>query len=309
MAIMIEFLYHNYGEVTMKNIIKKLSHSKLEPLFYLAYNILIKIEYLSFSSQWYIKGYRKPDQEAINNVANNVTFIYKSFERQKLAKRLYKNIASYYPGAKVIIADDSHNPLKIKGDNLEIIQLPFNSGLSYGLNRALEKVTTAYTVRLDDDELLTPLTRIEDELAFLNQHREVDLVGFGIMSTPKCQLPKKSLQFYFSESMSRAPKKLIIPHLTMIDQNHIVVGKSPNSFIVRTNKLKELGWDDNIRMMDHKEFFIRAAGNIVSTVNPNTIIFHGHNQFNKNYQNYRSRVAQDKLYIQNKYAKRYQNNK
>ena len=60
-------------------------------------------------------------------VCENVTFIYKSFERQKLAKRLYKSIQSYYSGAKVVIADDSAKPLELTGENLEIIQLPFNS--------------------------------------------------------------------------------------------------------------------------------------------------------------------------------------
>ena len=72
-----------------------------------------------------------------------------------MAKRLYENLQKYYPGISVIIADDSSTPLELQGDSLEIIQLPFNSGLSYGLNRAIEKVKTPYVMRMDDDELLT----------------------------------------------------------------------------------------------------------------------------------------------------------
>lgn len=37
----------------------------------------------------------------------NVTVIFKSFERQKMAKRLYENLQKYYPGVRVVIADDS----------------------------------------------------------------------------------------------------------------------------------------------------------------------------------------------------------
>ncbi len=37
-----------------------------------------------------------------------------------------------------------------------------NSGLSYGLNRALEKVKTPYVMRMDDDELLTLKTCLGD---------------------------------------------------------------------------------------------------------------------------------------------------
>ena len=61
----------------------------------------------------------------------NVTVIFKSFERQKMAKRLYENLQKYYPGVRVVIADDSRKPLDLQGDSLTIIQLPFNSGLSY----------------------------------------------------------------------------------------------------------------------------------------------------------------------------------
>lgn len=69
----------------------------------------------------------------------NVTVIFKSFERQKMAKRLYENLQKYYPGVRVVIADDSRKPLDLQGDSLTIIQLPFNSGLSYmGLIRRLK---------------------------------------------------------------------------------------------------------------------------------------------------------------------------
>lgn len=61
-----------------------------------------------------------------------------------MAKRLYKSIQSYYPGARVIIADDSSKPLELIGENLEIFQLPFNSGWGVGLNRALERVKTLF---------------------------------------------------------------------------------------------------------------------------------------------------------------------
>ena len=84
----------------------------------------------------------------------------------------------------MIIADDSENPLDLQEENLEIIRLPFNSVLSYGIGRALEKVTTPYVIRLDDDELLTPFTRFEKQLGFLKAHPEVDLVGVLPLNLP-----------------------------------------------------------------------------------------------------------------------------
>lgn len=282
-------------------ILKRLSHSKLEPVFYLLYKLIANAQYCYFTIKWTIKGHKKPDKEETELVCRNITFIFKSFERQKMAKRLYKNIQKYYPGVKVIIADDSKNSLKLAGSNLEIIQLPFNSGLSFGLNRALEKVTTPFVMRMDDDELLTLCTSVGEQLNFLFEHPEADLVGFGVISPPKCTPTHLNAVLYYKQTMSRAPKTLRIPHMTHIDKNHIVLGKVTNVFLARTDKVKEIGWDDNIRMIDHNEFFMRAAGNLVSVLSTDTAVFHYHNPYASHYQKYRRDIHNDYVYIMNKY--------
>lgn len=109
-------------------------YGPLSPIALSAFSLISDLEYRYFNSKWKKQGWKKPDQDEIDFVCENVTVIYKSFERQKMAKRLYENLQSYYPGIRVIIADDSSAPLDLKGDSLEILQLPFNSGLSYGLN-------------------------------------------------------------------------------------------------------------------------------------------------------------------------------
>ena len=217
-----------------------------------------------------------------------------------MAKRLYKSIQSYYPGAKVIIADDSSKPLELTGENLEVIQLPFNSGLSVGLNRALERVTTPFVVRMDDDQLLTPHTKIHEQIFFLKDHSEVDLVGVLLYHMPKCRSLKKAAEEYYKQPMDYAPKKLLISHMTEIDEAHIVVGKSSNTFVARTDKLKEIGYDDNIRMIDHNEFFFRAAGNIVSVLDKTAFVLHYRNRFDMNYEKYRRDYQGDQIYIKEK---------
>lgn len=281
----------------IKSMIYKLSKGKLGYLFYLMLNIIILLEYHYFLFVWKIKGCKLPDNESIELMKNNVTIIFKSFERQKMAKELYYNIQKYYPGIQVIIADDSKIPLSLDEPYLEIIHLPFNSGLSYGLNRALEKVNTPYVIRMDDDQLLTPYTRFHEQLIFLLQHSEIDLVGVLQYSAPKCESLDKEAQKFYCISMSNAPLPLLIPHLTIIDSNHVVVGKDSNVFIARTEKIKKIGYDDQIRMIDHHDFFYRAAGKIVSVLDPTAFVFHRHNIFDNHYQKYRQDVENDRLYI------------
>lgn len=274
--------------------------SPLSPVYHLLYDRYAVILYHLLCIKWRFRGHKRPARREAEPVINNVTFIYKSFERQRMAKRLYKNIRRYYPGVRVIIADDSRKPLKMRGNGLTIVQLPFNRGLSYGLNRALERVETPFTVRLDDDVLLTPFTGIHQLLSFLNQHPEIHLAAFQACSYP-CNSAREHAQEYVSSGMKNAAKPLIIPHMTKIDDTHYVMGKTPNLFLIRTEEYKALGYDDNIRMIDHHEFFLRAAGNIVSAMDTDAFVFHYHNRFDKAYRKYRMDYQSDIKYIRSKH--------
>ena len=242
-----------------------------------------------------LMGKARIQPEDIENVEKHVTFIYKSFNRQKQAKRLYKNIKSYYPNVRIIVADDSRLPLDLP----DVIHLPFNSGLSKGLAAALEQVETPYVIRLDDDMLLTPHTDIHEELKFLMKHPEADLVA--VMSDHK--RPGECAKRFAD---IRTDKKLMVLPGTNID-GRIVTFKAPNSFLARTDKMKMIGYDPNIRMEDHHDFFYRAAGQIVSVLDPEAYIIHCHNLFEReDYNQYRNDVMEDHLYRDNKHISKYQ---
>ena len=287
----------------IKQIGKKIICGPLSPIASLAFDFISSYEYRHFTKKWQSQGWKKPNQDEIDFVCKNVTVIFKSFERQKMAKRLYENLQEYYPGISVIIADDSSTPLELQGDSLEIIQLPFNSGLSYGLNRAIEKVKTPYVMRMDDDELLTLKTCLGDQVHFLENHPEIDLVGFCTLTAIRCKNPDEEVSKFTSFSMRGAPKPLRIPHMTQIDGNHFVMGKVPNLYVARTDKVRSVGWDENLRMLDHQDFFWRAAGNLVSVIALGTAVFHYHNPFQKHYQKYRQDVEGDREYITQKRKK------
>lgn len=285
----------------MSEFTKRITASPLQPLASLSFRLISRLDYLFFDALYAISGDSKPNQDEIDFVKKNVTFIYKSFERQNMATRLYKSIQSYYPGVKVIIADDSRIPLEIVGDCVEIIHLPFNTGVSAGLNKALQAVKTPFLVKLDDDELLTRRTKIGEQLHFLMNHPEVDLVAFCLLTAILCKNPDKHVETAYNKfSMEEAPRKLLIPHMTKLDDSHIVMGKTPNCFLARTESIKKIGWDDNIRMIDHHEFFYRAAGILVAVAAKGTVIFHYHNVFNRKYQSYRMDIESDLVYIRAK---------
>lgn len=285
-----------------KSVVKKIIHGPFEPIFSLLWTVLVNMQIFFFNVKWKLTGAPMPTDDEVKFICENVTFIFKSFERQKMAKRLYRNLQRYYPGVKIIIADDSKKPLVIKSKYVKIIHLPFNSGLSKGLNEALKLVDTPFTVRMDDDELLTPYTSIHKHLHFLNKRPDIDLVGVLPYNASFPKNWQNHSKAYFAENMARAPKALKISHGTFFDDNYVVLGKVPNIFIVRTEKYRTVGYDDNIRMIDHFEFFFRASGNIVSALSLDSFVLHYHNPFDKYYRMFRSDIKGDSMYIKRKYS-------
>ena len=61
---------------------------------------------------------------------------------------------------------------------------------------------------------------------------------------------------------------------------------------------------DHILMIDHNDFFMRAAGRIVSVMNPYLVVFHYHNPFDSHYKKYRTDIFRDSVYIMSKYLKK-----
>ena len=282
------------------NTFRKLTNSPLAAILSPASQLLSAAQYAYFRLKWRLQGAKKPTSEDIALMQENVTFMFKSFQRQPMAKQLFRNIQSYYPGVQVIIADDSEKPLVIHSPYAQVIQLPFNSGLSYGINRALEQVQTPYVIRMDDDELLTPYTNFHGQLRFLMAHPEVDLAAVAYIPVPRCPPLEQTVRRYYAQSMGDAPLPLKIPHMTPMDKSRVVVGKPPNIFLARTEAVRTVGYDDNIRMIDHNEFFFRAAGVLVSVLDTKAFVLHRHDRFNKSYEKYRQDVRQDSIYIRAK---------
>ena len=176
---------------------------------------------------------------------------------------------------------------------LEIVQLPFNSGLSRGLNAALKKVSTPYVMRMDDDELFTCRTKLVQQLHFLKNHEDIGLVGFGVRDSLRWNSLKKRYNTYAKQTMHNAGRATSVAPMTRIDEAHVVFAKVPNVFLARTELVKKVGYDNNVRMLDHNDFFFRASGVIVSVLAEDTIIYHRHNFFDKGYMMFRNDTARD----------------
>jgi glycosyltransferase involved in cell wall biosynthesis len=97
---------------------------------------------------------------------------------------------SYPPGQYgiLIIDDGSEDPVSLSwfknrldpSVSLEILRLPVNGGITVALNTGLERIArqkgVQYIARLDCGDICTP-DRFGTQVAFLDSHPEIDLVG------------------------------------------------------------------------------------------------------------------------------------
>lgn len=97
----------------------------------------------------------------VDPVARDVTIICKTFERPASVAAFIASVRRFYPDLKIVVADDSRAPTVQASPGVEIVRLPYDSGLAAGRNAALARVETPYFVVCDDDFVFCSQTRIE----------------------------------------------------------------------------------------------------------------------------------------------------
>lgn len=238
-----------------------------------------------------------------------VTIIIKTFERPKALRKLLLSINKYYSKEKIsiLIADDSRETFEIDfktKHDITIYKLPFDSGVSSGRNFLLEKVSTEYFITLDDDFLFCAKTKIEDFINTLKIHKEIDLAAGIVFDFPKHwwqKMKKRNISRTVSISddvlrRSKTPAGLI--------GDLKIFNFLPQFFIAKTDKIKNIRWNDYLKTVEHTAFFLDCAKNgIISVEVPSVIVYHDHlSQRNKFYKKFRNDRVNDYIaYLHREY--------
>ena len=194
---------------------------------------------------------------------NKVSLIIKTFERPDALNKLLKSIDKFYGKYKdslnIYIADDSREPKEpnFKSKNkVHFFTLPFDSGLSKGRNFLVEKVKTKYFIILDDDFVFSRETKIESLVDSMEQNPEFDIVGGSVYNYRKHWWQKKrKIKGNRSVSLkntilsrSKQPLRTVANHKIF----HFIL----NFFIAKTDRIKIVKWNDNLKIVEHTAFFL-----------------------------------------------------
>lgn len=222
------------------------------------------------------------------------TAVIKTFERPAVVARLLRSIRRLYPELAVIVVDDSRAPVPIAG--VEHVVLPFNSGVSAGRAAGLAAVRTPYVVMLDDDHVFHRHTRLLAALARMEAEPRIDIMGGRVIN-----LPLRSVVDYSRVPLYPTTRLPVHPPLSRLGGLQ-VYDKVASFYLARTERLRLVGWDPEIRRLDHADFFTRARGILTSVYNPELSCLHARTPYDPNYMAFRSDVAADVGLLRSRYS-------
>ena len=189
-------------------------------------------------------------------MADNYTFMIKTLERPKCLYALLDSLCHYYPKADVVIADDSREPLVGVEDRYPGVQYIWY-GHDYGIGACYNDIidhwiTTPITILLDDDFIFTGQTVIERMAAFVSAGL-FDIAGGDVY----CHRRNK-LQHFIGHFSYPEPGILHVEEIPAGMQPPVAVDITMNFFAARTEKLREIRWDETLKVSRHLDFFLRA---------------------------------------------------
>ncbi|CAJ1076022.1 beta-1%2C4 N-acetylgalactosaminyltransferase 2-like [Xyrichtys novacula] len=196
------------------------------------------------------------------DINSHVTITTKTFLRYPNLNTLIRSIRSFYSNIKIIIADDSFEPQKITGNNIQHYIMPPAQGWFAGRNLAISQVTTKYFLWVDDDFLFTEDTKIEKLVETMEAVPELDVLGGTV----------KGNQFYFTLEYEEGEemeggclnrksngKFQPLPGYP----NCALASGVVNFFLARTDAVQRVGFDPKLQRVAHSEFFMDGLGSLM----------------------------------------------
>lgn len=229
------------------------------------------------------------------DVAEHLTIVVKTFLRPDVCRRFLRSARDVF-GGRIVVVDDSPEPLDPFDARTDVIALPYVSGVAVGRNRGLAAVDTEFTLITDDDHVFSRVTRLGPVLDYLRRNPEVDIVGMGLMN-----LPERRVADVGTRRMTEGSLKPLREHGEVIDGLPVRLMVAQN-YVARTASLRRIGWDEGVRMMDHRDFFHRASGRLVAVVDLSMGAYHLRTPHRRDDMARRGDLAKDRAYLRRTWA-------
>ena len=192
--------------------------------------------------------------EVHHNWIDSIDFVIKTFLRPKALMRLLQSIREHYPSARVTVADDGNlrsgrDAASIACCNLldgrpeiQLLELPFGSGVTSGRNQLVEQTRRPFLLYLDDDFAFTKSTDIKRLWDRLQNDP-----GLGVVAGACIDVVNGSRQLRNSGGVfSLADDVLEIQTQEWRDQDEGLREYVPQFMLIRRDVFEDIQWDGGI---------------------------------------------------------------
>ncbi len=237
----------------------------------------------------------------------DVTIIVKTLDRYECLRKLLKSIFKKYPNVNVLIGDDSEKSSKdivlkeFDGYKIKYFNLQKDIGLSAGRNFLLKNVETKYFFLLDDDMIIDKKTNLEYALQKIKEEN-LDILG-GYCRNYKIinnkfdkilvffeKLLKYELPTNYIGTLNLDQDTFYAKYITHEFPEYKVSDIVLNVFVGKTKSVLDMGgWDENLKLQEHTEFFYRAKLNNLKVAFTNKLSIQHHPVRLKKYKQKRER--------------------
>ena len=201
-------------------------------------------------------------EEAVSVLIFNrlVTVISHTHGRFESIERMYSSVQEWYPETQLLISDDSGTKIVDDGmSNSEfsrVIQLNYDVGLSAARNDLVAAASTEYVFLMDDDFTVGVSTHLDYLLRILEASPsggQIDIASTVIPSDAE------NFSFNFRGFISEENGDLSLgpgSHGSIFGCSS--VDFVPNVFMARRSTLARVKWDNDLKLGEHENFFLRA---------------------------------------------------
>lgn len=227
----------------------------------------------------------------------DVTVVIKTFERPATLQRMLRSLGPVFAGP-VLVADDSAVDNPIHHPKARLLRMPFDSGVGAGRTALLNAVGTEFVLMCDDDFIFLPDFDIGRAVDYLRRNPEVDLFAGRVFNIPHLMSTDYHQQSLFA--MEGAPR---VRQGTLIDGLPVLY-KVPNFYLARAAQVRAVGYDPELKRVDHNDFFTSAYGRLVCVQDRDWRCLHAKTIFDDHYQAFRNDLAADAAYLAQKWRSR-----
>lgn len=196
-----------------------------------------------------------------------IAIIIPTFIRDDCLNNLIDSIVNTFPKEwyRLYIGDQGcYSPEKVKlyekleQEGHKCYYLPFNSGLARTRNYLVSKVTEPYVLIVDDDFKFTKETKIHKFIEVLLTDNRIGVVGGNLKnhSAFNYNIIKQDKKLYYvqfkNQHYFQTLSSVVKPTIPFLYCDVVL-----NFALFKKELLDEIKWDDNLKMVEHTDFYLR----------------------------------------------------